>query len=147
MDPTVVGRRSVCTVCVGAIATFLGGCLGSESHTESEHTLELIDRDTDEVVADYHGHWHGDLPSVPVDGRVSLGGAFKGEDGTAVSLGEGRRLGAAVADGGDGTVEIESHGDHVHLSGGSSGEVSVVFQLDENETVIWETGPIDAAVK
>ena len=125
----------------------LGGCLGSDDHTEGEYTVDIIDRSDDSVVADYHGHWHGDLPAIPMDGHVSLGAAFEDAEGEAVTLEDGRRLDAAVADVDGGSADVEFHGDYAHLAGESPGEVAVVFQLVDGEDTVWETGGIETAVE
>ncbi|MDQ2048871.1 hypothetical protein RBH26_00060 [Natronolimnohabitans sp. A-GB9] len=60
------------------------GCLGSGG--DSEYELDVIDRRTDEEVADYHGHWHGELPSIPLEDNVSLGAVVEDENGEEVDF-------------------------------------------------------------
>lgn len=139
-------RREICTAFAVA-GVSLAGCLGSDDNGEGAYTVDVIDREAGAVVADYHGHWHGDLPSIPVDGHRSLGAEFEAENGDPVPLGNGRRLDATVAASDGGAVGIDSHGDHVRLTGESAGGLSVVFQLVDGETVVWETGAIDAVVE
>lgn len=130
-------RRRAVAGLASAGGLLLAGCLGfGEEH--EHYTIDVVDRDTEEVVADYHGHWHGELPAVPVDEYVSLGADVVGGDGEPVPLGEDAeyRLHAAPRD--DGLLEVESHGDHVHLHGEAAGETAVRFQLLD-DGVAWET--------
>ncbi|GAB3026619.1 hypothetical protein GCM10025298_13490 [Natronobiforma cellulositropha] len=108
--------------------------------------LVVIDRADDEAVADAHyGHWHGSLPAVPLGSHVSLGAVFTDSDGVAFSL-EGAYAFDARAEGGSDVLEIDSHGDHVHLRGVESGTTLVVFELREDGSVVWEAPPLEVAV-
>lgn len=122
----------------------MAGCLGDDGY-DGEYTLDIIDRGTDEEVADYHGHWHGSLPDIPAGGHLSVGADVENNDGEAVALGEDLQLDATVDD--TDRVETESHGDHVHLYGDTEGNVDVTFQLRTDDDVEWETSePISADV-
>ena len=125
-------------------------------HDDHEHEdvhvdeLEIIDRSTDEVVADVHGdHWHGELPEIPVDDHVSLGARFIDDHGDEISIGsdEEYEFRARVADGAEeDVVDFDFHGDHVHLIGESVGETDVVFQLWHDDHADYESPSIEAVV-
>lgn len=139
-------RRRVGAGAVGFLSICIAGCLGDDSH--GGYTVDVIDRERDEVVADYHGHWHGGLPSIPLGEHISLGATVADGDGRDVSLGtDALRVAVRIADDADERITTESHGDHVHLYGETTGETSVVLQLLDGDTVEWETSePIDAEV-
>ncbi|MCU4973049.1 hypothetical protein OB955_09870 [Halobacteria archaeon AArc-m2/3/4] len=138
---------------LGLVATSailgVGGCLGRDDDHDHDgaYTLVLFDRNADESVADYHGHWHGALPSVAVGEHLSVGADFEDDDGDEVKLGEDAyQFDARVADD-TGILETESHGDHVHLHGASPGTAAVTFQLRHDGDLEWETGePIELDV-
>lgn len=112
--------------------------------------LEIIDRSSDEVVADYHGHWHGSLPEIPLGEHISLGAVFEDEDGEVIPIGddEAYQFGARVADDAEEILSTESHGDHVHLHGESAGETAVIFQLLHDGDVERETSdPLGVTVE
>ncbi|WP_133412346.1 hypothetical protein [Natrarchaeobaculum sulfurireducens] len=117
------------------VAMVTAGCLGSNG--DSEYEVDVIDRSSDDAVADYHGHWHGELPSISLEDNVSLGAVFEDEDGEAVDLGGEYSLDVEPTD--EAIVSAESHGDHVHLYGESAGETTVTFQLFHDDHVEWET--------
>ena len=114
--------------------------------------FDVIDRDTGTITADYHiDHWHGGLPDIPLDGTVSLGAVFEDEHGRVLPLGDNETFQFDVrleSHAPEGIVRMESHGDHVHLSGESAGRTLVVFQLKHGEEVVWESddAPLDAEV-
>ncbi|GAB6878632.1 hypothetical protein JCM17823_09060 [Halorubrum gandharaense] len=111
--------------------------------------LDIINRDTDEVIADVHGdHWHGGLPDVEVDDYLSLGAEFVDEDGDHIHLGEDEeyQLNARVADDADENVSIESHGDHIHVTGEEEGSTELVFQLYHDDHADWEAPPLAVSV-
>lgn len=103
--------------------------------------VDVVDRGEDEVVANYHGHWHGELPAIHRGEHLSLGARFEDADGDELPIGSGEAylVDADVSGPDDDIVRIESHGDHVHLHGEAEGEVHVTFQLVSNDTVEWET--------
>lgn len=142
----ITRRRFTVTVSGGA-AVLLAGCLGGgDGYEEGEYTADIIDRDAEETVADYHGHWHGELSAIPVGGYVSLGARIETADDEVPLDEDGWRL-DAVAESEGGDASVESHGDHVQLYGESAGEVSVAFQLLGGDDVEWETGSIPAVVE
>ncbi len=110
--------------------------------------LELIDRDTEQVIADTHGdHWHGGLPEIELGSYRSIGGRFVDTDGHEIDLGQTYTMDASVMAGeSSGSVSIESHGDHVHIHGEELGRVDIVFQLIHEDHVEWESPAIAASV-
>jgi len=111
--------------------------------------LEIVDRDTDEVVADVHGdHWHGGLPDVETDDNLSLGAIFTDDDGEEIPLGdeEDYQFNARLSEGADDIVTIESHGDHIHVTGDAAGSTDIVFQLYHDDHADWESPPLSVTV-
>ncbi|GGI03653.1 hypothetical protein GCM10011354_05110 [Egicoccus halophilus] len=114
-----------------------------------DERFSLIDRSDDSRIAYVHGdHWHGSLPAVPLDGRLSLGATILDDDGEEISLdGSPYELGVALATGAeDGVLDLVMHGDHVYLRGESEGETSVVFQLLDDGDVAYETPSMTVTV-
>lgn len=139
-------RRFGIGIATASIA-LVSGCIGEDDHDDHSHEhgrvsdLTIIDRSVDEIVADYHGHWHGTLPSIPLGEHVSLGATFEDDDGNVLPLGEHEeyQFGAVVADGAnDEPINIVLHGDHVHLQGEATGVTAVAFQLLHDGEVEWE---------
>ncbi|WP_328821321.1 hypothetical protein [Natronorubrum halalkaliphilum] len=105
-------------------------------HVEEFH---LLDRDHDEdVIAYVHGdHWdHGPL-MVPEGDYVSVGAYVEDDDGHEIELGDGLEL-EAEEDGND-ILEIDSHGDHLHIEGTEEGFSDLIFHLVEDGEVVYET--------
>ncbi|MCP1663304.1 MAG: hypothetical protein D5R99_07805 [Methanocalculus sp. MSAO_Arc1] len=120
--------------------------------------LEIIDRSTGNVVADFHDdHWHGELPHIHEGDDIELMANFIGEDGAFIPLYHGSRnpdgiyaMSARIADGAPaGFARVSDHGDHVHIYGDHEGDTYVVFQLLEQSTrnVVWESGQIEVEVE
>ena len=120
--------------------------------------LEIIDRSTGKVVADFHDdHWHGELPHIHEGEDIELMANFIGDDGAVIALYHSRRnpdgiyaMSARIADGAPtGYARVSDHGDHVHIYGDHEGDTYVVFQLLDQATrnVIWESGPIEVEVE
>ncbi len=140
-------------------ALLLVGC-GEEAQTADDHydqdhshheeitAFEIIDRSEDIVIAYVHvDHWHGVLPVVPEGEEVSLG-AYIEEDGEEVLLdGDHHALGVALADGAEeGIVSLDSHGDHLSITGKQEGGTKVVFQFIHGGEVEYETPPVKVIV-
>ena len=106
--------------------------------------LHVINRSDGQVAADIHGdHWHGRLPAVTVGSYVSLGAVMKDINGAEIILdGEHYALGASIAEGSEGLVSFESHGDHLHVIGERAGETRIVFQLLHDGSIEYETPAI-----
>jgi len=123
------------------------GTIG-EKHAMDVSEFGLIDRETGEVTATEHGHWHGSVPSVEEDEHVSLGAEVTGEDGEVRTVGEdGYELRAEQFGEDTGTVSFEHHGDHVHVTGEEEGTTEITFRVlaDDGETV-YETPPVPVRV-
>ena len=105
--------------------------------------FDIIDRNTGGVSAYWHvDHWHGGIPEIPIDGRVSLRAVFEDDQGRVLPLGDDEpfQFDARLTENApEGIVEIESHGDHIHLIGQETGRTLVVFQLVHDGEVLWET--------
>ncbi len=106
-----------------------------------DERFSIIDRSDDSRIAYAHSdHWHGSLPTVPVDDHISLGAEILDEDGAELALdGSPYEFGVALADGADDIVDLTLHGDHVHIAGEAEGESEVVFQLLSDGDVEWES--------
>lgn len=120
--------------------------------------LEIIDRSTGKIIADFHDdHWHGELPHIHEGEDIELMANFIGADGKAIPLYHGTRnptavyaMSARIADGAPaGYATTSDHGDHVHIYGIHEGDTYVVFQLLEHPggRVVWESGPIEVEVE
>ncbi|SDQ90659.1 hypothetical protein [Natronobacterium texcoconense] len=167
--PRSTSRRKLLAATGSATALGLAGCLGDENggddegddhddHDDHDHDdghdeigveeFEILDRDHDEEVLVYvHGdHWHDDPLEVPHDDNLSLGAYIEDEDGDEVELGDGLELTGEVVEGANEVVEIESHGDHVHVHGEEDGFTDVVFQLVEDGDVVYETPELETEV-
>lgn len=133
-----ITRRRFVTGTTGGLSLLVAGCFSGDD--PGEYTVELINRENDEVVADYHGHWHGELPSIPQGEHISLGAEIKDEDSSEVPLDNtGVQLAVRVADDEEEIITTESHGDHVHLHGEVTGETAVIVQLVDDSSIKWET--------
>lgn len=164
-----ISRRQFGIALTGTSAILLAGCLGNgeaqdddnqdDDHHDDDHhhdgeggvsDLEIIDRSSNEVVADYHGHWHGALPEIPVGEHISLGAVFEDEDGEETPIGDDEeyQFGARLADDAEEILSTESHGDHVHLHGESTRETAVIFQLlHDGDAQKETTDPLEVTVE
>lgn len=110
----------------------------------------LYDGRSGEEVASLHdGHWHGDVPDVPLDGSVTLEGVVEDVEGRRLPLGGDApfALEATVPDGANADVlEIESDGDRLELRGLEEGRTTVVFELAADGEVVWDTSGADGEV-
>ncbi|MCP1714741.1 hypothetical protein J2T58_000586 [Methanocalculus alkaliphilus] len=138
-------------------------CLPVSADRMTVESLEIIDRSVREVTADLHGdHWHGRLPVVIQGKHISLGGIFTGADGEAIPLmeedtfydtGRGTFTGdyifnVRLAEGAPtGIVTLVNHGDHVHVRGQQAGETEIVFLLQQDDAVVWESPSIGVNVR
>ena len=112
--------------------------------------VEILDRapDPHEQVARWHDdHWDGELPTVPLDDNISLGGRFEDENGNEADLGATYEFRVRLADGAQEIVEFDYHGDHLHIIGLEAGETEVVFQLWHDDHADFETDPIPVTIE
>ena len=121
-------------------------------HDAAVDTFEILNRRDDEnIVAYIHdNHWHGSLPNVPVGESLSLGLNLVDEDGNERTLdSDGSHNGFKVTlyeHGQEGIVELDTHGDHVHIIGESAGVTQVVFHWTHDGEVRYSTPPINVEV-
>lgn len=113
-------------------------------------TFEALDRahGPPEEVAYVHGdHWHGNIGTLSVDETRSVGAHVDTEDGEHLHLGEEYELSVYIAPGSDEEIlDLESHGDHVHLTGRVEGITEVVFVLLEDGIGVYQSPPITVQV-
>ena len=113
--------------------------------------LNVVDLSTEETVANYHGHWHGEIPPIPLDEKISLGAELIDTDGNEISLGadETYQFDASLVDEADSSVvSITSHGDHIHLEGKEAGRTNVRFHVLQDSSVVWQTGePVEVVIE
>ena len=113
--------------------------------------FDVLDGRTGEMTAYWHvDHWHESVPDVPVGDSVPIDAVFADPEGRILPLGEDEQfqLDARLADGApEGIVEIESHGDHLELHGLDDGRTLLVFELEHDGKVLWDTAdegmPVD----
>ncbi|TYL38399.1 hypothetical protein CV102_11345 [Natronococcus pandeyae] len=132
----------------------------SDEFDEGDHEVDvsellLYDRESDEQVANAHaGHWHyetetGGLPVLEPGSAIELETVFT-KDGEELPLGadEASRLEVSFADDAPAdVVSIDAQPDYASLTGEEAGETAVVFQLVEDDEIVWEAPPIDAFVE
>lgn len=142
---------------VASLVLTLIACGGEDPEENHSHEdpviteIEIIDRDEDEVVADSHdGHWHGGLPALEANGnRLSLGARFLDQNDEPVDVDyDHHSFEARIVDGhDDDLIEIESHGDHIHLRPGASpGTTQLIFELHHHDEVVFESPAITVTV-
>ncbi|OIB57896.1 hypothetical protein [Natrialba sp. SSL1] len=112
-------------------------------------TFELVDRDTDDVSAYVHDdHWDDGPLLVPVDGFVSVSAYVEDGHGDELALGDDEEytLNARFADGAQEIVDIETHGDHLDISGEETGFTDLVFQIWHGDHADWESPALEVEV-
>ena len=111
--------------------------------------FDLIDRRADKVVADVHfDHWHGRLPAIEAGESLSLGAVITGSGDREIEL-DGKRNVLDVklaADADEGIVSLDSHGDHVHITGRQAGESAVIFRVKSDGEVRYVTPAMNVRV-
>jgi len=156
-------RRALLGMTGSAGVIALAGCIGGDDESddsadgddaagddsgadgEDEETLEiveyqLIDRDEDADGPYVHDdHWDNgplEVPGQELD-YASVGAHIEDADGNEIELGDEYEMNAHVVEGAPETVDIDTHGDHIHvISQGESGPTELVFTLEhEGETV------------
>lgn len=132
----------------------------SDEFDEGDHEVDVselvvYDRESDEQVANSHaGHWHyetdtGGLPALEPSSTIELETLFT-KDGEELPLGDEEAYRLEVAFAGDAPVDvvsIDDEPDYASLTGEEAGETAVVFQLVEDDEIVWEAPPIDAFVE
>ncbi len=140
---------ALATVLFLALSMAMPTAAFAEYNFGEDERFNLIDRSDDSRIAYAHSdHWHGSLPTVPLDDRLSLGAEVLDQAGDAIDLGGNPySLGVAFADGADeGPLELVDHGDHVHLRGEAEGETDVVFMVMSGDSAVYTTPPIAVTV-
>ncbi len=123
-----------------------------DDNHDDDHDLpvaefDVLDRDHDEDVLVYiHGdHWHDDPLEIPHDDYLSLGASVEDEDGDEIELGDGIDLEVDIVSGDD-VIDVDFHGDHVHIHGEDDGFADITFQLVEDGEVGYETPELEVDV-
>ncbi|MFC7215255.1 metal ABC transporter substrate-binding protein [Saliphagus sp. GCM10025334] len=117
---------------------------GEGDHDGESHSVETVELHTSsgEVTANWHGdHWDGGIPSVPVDGSITLEVALEA-DGEELSLedDESAHLDARVPDDASTDVlEIHVDGQTVELRGLEEGHTRLVFELRRESEPVWDS--------
>ena len=113
--------------------------------------FQLLERhdDHDHEIAYMHGdHWHdaGEFPTVPLDETIEIGAAVETDDGDEIDLGGEYELRAEVAEGGADIVTMESHGDHVDITGNEEGVTEIVFMIWHGDHADYQTAELALTV-
>ena len=150
-------HRSILAIAV--LSLFALAWADSHGHAhDHDHDFEspiaefvILDRGAERApVADVDGdHWHGSIPDVPLDGRVSLGAVIVSADGRDRDLSDPsvNDFGVALAPGAPtGVVEFVDYGDHVHVRGVAVGVSEVVFTWTHRGELRYTTPPIAVRV-
>lgn len=132
------------------LCLFGWGVLPAAAGTHNAITgFDLIDRRADNVVADVHfDHWHGSLPVIEPGESLSLGAVITARGDKEIEL-DGKRnvLDVALADdANEDIVSLDSHGDHVHITGRQAGESAVIFRVKSDGEVRYVTPAMDVRV-
>ena len=169
-------RRELIALTAGTVSlATLAGCLGDDADDDADdngqtdgmddggddggenngdvpdaldlETFEIVDRDADAVTAYVHGdHWHGDPIEIPEGDRRSLGAIVEDESGEPVELADGYELTVAVVEGAPEIVDVDLHGDHVHVTGTETGLTDLVFTIEYDGETLYETPTLQTDV-
>jgi zinc transport system substrate-binding protein len=113
-----------------------------DSGTTEVAQLEIVDSRTGEAIANFHHeHWHGELPQIPLDNRITVETVFEDGEGRVLPLGEEEpfQVNAMVREGAQEIVEIKLHDDEVELTGIEEGRTQLVFELLDDDGVRFDT--------
>ncbi|MFC4543545.1 hypothetical protein ACFO5R_16585 [Halosolutus amylolyticus] len=127
---------------------------GHDDHDEDHDHLEIetfdvVDRNTGEVVVDVHGdHWHGDPLLVPLGDHRSFEAHVEDDHGDEIVFGDDEEytLDVRLVDGAQEIVELESHGNHLDITGAEAGRTEIVFQLRHGDHADWESPMLETEV-
>lgn len=109
--------------------------------------LEIVDRRTGEVVADYHGdHWHGGAPEIPDGESVAFETVFEDDEERVIPLGNGREVRAEVGEGAQEGIVGVSGGDHLVIEGEEVGRTELVVVLEGEDGELWRSEPLSVQV-
>ena len=169
-------RRELIALTAGTVSlATLAGCLGDDADDDADdngqtdgmddggddggenngdvpdaldlETFEIVDRDADTVTAYVHGdHWHGDPLEIPEGDRRSLGAILEDESGEPVELTDGYELTVAVVEGAPEIVDVDLHGDHVHVTGTETGLTDLVFTIEYDGETLYESPTLQTDV-
>lgn len=109
--------------------------------------FEIWDRGTNTQLGYWHdtpadpGHWHGELPEVPVDSFLPVGIVVEDSEGRIVPLGpdEQYRVEVSGPDGSPANVAVESRAGGVRIYGESTGTTELVFEFYHGDERIYGT--------
>ena len=114
--------------------------------------FEILNRRNDDTKIAYvhDNHWHGNLPAIGMGEILSLGANIVSSDDTKRELdpdGEHNGLVVSLHEGArEGLVDLESHGDHVRITGLEEGVTQIVFSWTHDGEIRYTTPPINVTV-
>jgi len=112
--------------------------------------FEVLDRDADEEVVAYvhDDHWDGELPDIAEGDNLSLGARIVDADGEEIDLdGDEHALGVELAeDAPTGVVELDEHGDHLHVAAEAEDTTEIVLQWIHDDHTEYESPPLEVSV-
>ncbi|WP_394742582.1 hypothetical protein [Natronococcus roseus] len=174
IDRTSPTRRKLLAASGSLAVLGLAGCVGDDDeddgagaddgdddqddhdddHDDDDHHMEveefeLLDHESGEQLAYVHDdHWdHGPL-YVPLEDAVAVEAHVEDADGEEIAFGEDEeyQLEAEIVEGAEENVEIESHGDHVELTGEEEGITELVFQIWHDDHSDWDSPELEVEV-
>ncbi|MCX2818739.1 hypothetical protein EGH25_05155 [Haladaptatus sp. F3-133] len=117
--------------------------------TDVGYKFDILNRSTGGVVAEAHGErWYGNISEIVQGEHVSLGANVEDRGGNEIEPDGGNHsLGVEPAGGADeNVVSLEEHGDYVRITGEEEGTAEVLFQLLHNDSIEYETPPMEVSV-
>jgi hypothetical protein len=117
--------------------------------TDVEYTFDILNRSTGGVVAEAHGErWYGNISEIVQGEHVSLRANVEDSGGNEIEPDGGNHsLGVEPAGGADeNVVSLEEHGNYVRIIGEEEGTAEVLFQLLHNDSIEYETPPMEVSV-
>lgn len=121
---------------------------GDDDELGSVAELEIIDRQSGDVVAHHHfDHWHGELPTMPPESSRSVSGRFLDGSGRQFPLdSDGPYQFRARVEGGAESVSVDPEPPDLALQTNETGRAYLVFELREEDETLWESSPIAVSV-
>ena len=160
---TQTRRRLLISGATAAGLSIVAGCMGGDGDDDGAaddgtgdndgdtadslevEEFEVLDRNQDEdVIAYVHDdHWHGDPLEVPKGGdNLSLGARIELADGSDLDFDDGYDLEITHVDGAQELLDLDFHGDHVHVYGDEAGLTDVTFTISADGDEVFESDPL-----